>query len=100
MNVKPSVGPGRAMRYNGFLAADINGGAAPGYSSGQAQAAIERIAARDAAATASSYEWTDLTYQEILAGNTAILVFPLACCWCSWCWPRSTKAWRCRWRSS
>ena len=33
------------MRYNGFLTADLNGGAAPGYSTGQAQAAVERIAA-------------------------------------------------------
>ena len=40
-----TAGPDRAMRYNGFLAADINGGAAPGFSSGEAQAAAERIAA-------------------------------------------------------
>ena len=44
-DVKQVAGPERAMRYNGFLTADINGGAAPGYSSGQAQAAVERIAA-------------------------------------------------------
>ena len=44
MKVKPSFGPERALRYNGYLSADINGGAAPGFSSGQAQAAIERIA--------------------------------------------------------
>ncbi len=81
------------MRYNGYPAADINGGPAPGFSSGQAQAAIERIAARDAAATASSFEWTDLTYQQILAGNTARLRVPaVRSCWCSWCWPRSTRA--------
>ena len=45
MKVTPTFGPERAMRYNGFLSADINGGAAPGYSSGQAQDAIKRIAA-------------------------------------------------------
>jgi len=45
MKIEPSFGPERAMRYNGFLAADINGGAAPGFSSGQAQAAVERLAA-------------------------------------------------------
>ena len=43
--VQPAAGPERAMRYNGFLAADVNGRAAPGYSSGQAQDAIARIAA-------------------------------------------------------
>lgn len=42
---KPSAGPERAMRYNGFLCSDINGGAAFGYSSGHAQAAIARVAA-------------------------------------------------------
>ena len=65
------------MRYNGFLAADINGGAAPGYSSGEAQAAAARIAA-ETLPQGIAYEWTDLTYQEILAGNSALWVFPLA----------------------
>ncbi|MBP6898352.1 MAG: multidrug efflux RND transporter permease subunit [Pseudacidovorax sp.] len=77
MKVDASFGPERAMRYNGYLTADVNGGAAPGYSSGQAQAAIARIAAETLPA-GIDFEWTDLTYQEILAGNSAILVFPLA----------------------
>jgi len=77
MKVQNSVGPERAMRYNGFLSADINGGPAPGFSSGQAQAAIKRIAA-ETLPKGISYEWTELTYQEILAGNSAIWVFPLA----------------------
>jgi len=77
LDIKPSFGPERAMRYNGFLSADINGGPAPGYSSGQAQDAIERIAA-ETLPPGISYEWTELTYQEILAGNSAVWVFPLA----------------------
>jgi multidrug efflux pump len=77
MKVKPSFGPERAMRYNGFLAADINGGPAPGFSSGQAQDAIERIAA-ETLPPGIGYEWTDLTYQEILAGDSTLLVFPIA----------------------
>src|SRR5712691_2028388 len=77
MNVKPSAGPERAMRYNGFLAADINGRAAPGYSSGQAQDAVARIAAQTLP-PGISFEWTELTYQEILAGNSAVWVFPLS----------------------
>ncbi|MFG6412482.1 efflux RND transporter permease subunit [Roseateles sp. DC23W] len=77
MKVKPSFGPERAMRYNGFLAADINGGAAPGFSSGQAQAVVERIAA-ETLQPGIGYEWTDLTYQEKIAGNSAAWVFPLA----------------------
>eukprot|EP01037_Dinobryon_pediforme_P004634 gene4634-4679_t len=77
MKMEPSFGPERAMRYNGYLAADVNGGSAPGYSSGQAQAAIERIA-KETLPQGITFEWTELTYQEILAGNSAVLVFPLA----------------------
>jgi multidrug efflux pump len=77
LKIQPSFGPERAMRYNGFLTADINGGPAPGYSSGQAQDAIERIAA-ETLPPGIGYEWTELTYQEILAGNSAAWVFPLA----------------------
>jgi multidrug efflux pump len=77
MKVKPSFGPERAMRYNGYLAADINGGPAPGFSSGQAQDAVKRIAA-ETLPKGISFEWTELTYQEILAGNSAVWVFPLA----------------------
>jgi multidrug efflux pump len=77
LKIKESAGPERAMRYNGFLTADLNGGAAPGYSTGQAQAAVERIAA-DTFPKGISFEWTDLTYQEIIAGNSSLVVFPVA----------------------
>src|SRR5690606_26792262 len=77
LRVKASSGPERAMRYNGFLTADVNGGAAPGYSTGEAQAAVAKIAA-ETLPKGFDFEWTDLTYQEILAGNSAIWVFPLA----------------------
>jgi multidrug efflux pump len=77
MKVTPTFGPERAMRYNGFLTADVNGGPAPGYSSGQAQDAVARIAA-ETLPPGIGYEWTDLTYQEKLAGNSAVWVFPLA----------------------
>ena len=77
MKVQNAVGPERVMRYNGFLSADINGGPAPGFSSGQAQDAVRRIAA-ETLPPGISYEWTELTYQEILAGNSGLWVFPLA----------------------
>jgi multidrug efflux pump len=76
LHVEQSFGPDRAIRYNAFPSADLNGAAAPGFSSGQAQAAIERIA-KETLPRGITFEWTDLTYQEILAGNTAVLVFPL-----------------------
>jgi len=76
LEVKESFGPDRAMRYNAFPAADINGAAAPGVSSGAAQDAIARIIA-ETVPRGIQFEWTDLVYQEILAGNTALLIFPL-----------------------
>src|SRR5690606_25239642 len=76
LKVDATTGPERTTRYNGFLAADINGGPAPGFSSGQAQAAVEKIAA-ETLPPGIDFEWTDLTYQQILAGNSSIVVFPL-----------------------
>ncbi|RJG11719.1 efflux RND transporter permease subunit [Massilia cavernae] len=76
MTLKDSYGPDRVQRYNAYVSADINGGPAPGVSSGQAQAALEKIAA-EALPKGVSFEWTELTYQEILSGNTMVLVFPL-----------------------
>ncbi|WP_441822121.1 efflux RND transporter permease subunit, partial [Lysobacter sp. TAB13] len=65
------------MHYNGYPSVDITGGPARGYSSGQATAAIERIA-RETLPAGMTFEWTDLTFQEKQAGNTAMIVFPLA----------------------
>jgi len=76
MRVKDTYGPDRVTRYNGYVSAEMNGGAAPGVSSGQAQAAMERIA-KEVLPKGVSYEWTELTYQDVLSGNTMIYVFPL-----------------------
>src|SRR5258708_25855410 len=63
-------------RYNGYRSADINGGPAPGFSSGEAQAAISSILDRTLAKGMTS-EWNDLAYQQTVAGNTAVYIFPL-----------------------
>src|SRR5471032_1670471 len=76
IKVSDTSGPDRVMHYNGFITAEINGAAAPGYSSGQAQAAVEKLL-KEELPNGMTYEWTDLTYQQILSGNTALLVFPL-----------------------
>jgi multidrug efflux pump len=76
VHVSETTGPDTAMRYNGFRAADLNGGPAPGYSTGQAQAAMTKIL-DETLPQGMHYEWTDLTYQQILSGDTALLVFPL-----------------------
>jgi hydrophobe/amphiphile efflux-1 (HAE1) family protein len=76
LTVRESFGPDRVLRYNAYPAADITGGGAPGVSSGQAIAIMERLA-KETLPNGIGYEWTELTYQQILAGNTALLVFPL-----------------------
>jgi hydrophobe/amphiphile efflux-1 (HAE1) family protein len=76
INVKQSYGPDQVMHYNAYPSADINGGPAPGVSSGQAVQTMERLA-QETLPNGIGYEWTELTYQQILAGNTALLVFPL-----------------------
>lgn len=76
ITVNQVAGPDRVMRYNGFTTAEINGGPASGFSSGEAQAAMERILA-ETLPHGMSYEWTELTYQQILAGHSGLLVYPL-----------------------
>jgi len=77
VKVKQTFGPEMVVRYNGFTAADINGGPAPGYSSDQAEKAAERVAAATLP-RGVRFEWTDLTYQKILAGNAGVWVFPIS----------------------
>jgi hydrophobe/amphiphile efflux-1 (HAE1) family protein/NodT family efflux transporter outer membrane factor (OMF) lipoprotein len=76
VKVTESHGPDRVMRYNGYPAAEINGAPAPGYSSGQAEAAMSKLAEENLP-RGMAYEWTELTYQRILAGDAAIYVYPL-----------------------
>ncbi|MBI3875726.1 MAG: multidrug efflux RND transporter permease subunit [Verrucomicrobia bacterium] len=76
VKVKESYGPDRAMRYNGYPAAEINGAPALGFSSGQAEALMAKIAGENLP-KGFAFEWTELTYQRILAGNTAVFVYPL-----------------------
>jgi multidrug efflux pump len=76
VDVTHTSGPDMVTRYNNYPAADLNSGPGPGYSSGQAEAAMIEIL--DASLPSGmAYEWTDLTYQQILAGDTAIYMFPL-----------------------
>jgi multidrug efflux pump len=76
MRVKDSYGPDRVQRYNAYVAAEINGGAAPGVSSGEAQAEMTKIL-NEVLPKGIGYEWTELVYQDILSGNTMMYVFPI-----------------------
>ena len=77
VSVHETYGPDRVMRYNGYTAADVNGAAAPGYSSGQAEALMEKLAAENLP-KGMVLDWTELTFQKIVAGNTGVLVFPIS----------------------
>ncbi|MFC6301871.1 multidrug efflux RND transporter permease subunit [Pseudomonas sp. CCM 7893] len=76
VSVTPSSGPDRVTHYNGYPSVDISGGAMAGVSSGQAVAAMERLA-NEVLPEGTSFEWTDLTYQQKLAGDSALFIFPL-----------------------
>jgi HAE1 family hydrophobic/amphiphilic exporter-1 len=70
------TGPYRVPRYNLFPAAEVQGATVPGFSTGQAIAAMEKLAA--SLPTGFSYEWTEIALQEKAAGNTAVIAFSLA----------------------
>jgi len=76
VTIRDSYGPDRVQHYNAYPSAEINGGGAPGISSGEAEAIMAKIA-NDSLPRGLKFEWTDLTYQKILAGNTARLIYPL-----------------------
>ena len=76
LTIDQTFGPDIVQRYNAYRSADINGGAAPGYSSGQAQAAMAKILA-ETLPRGMTFEWTDLAYQQLVSGNTSLYVFPL-----------------------
>ena len=77
VNIRHTTGPYRVLRYNLFPAAEIQGDAAPGHSSGEALAEMQRLA-RANLPPGYTYEWTELAYQELIAGNTGILIFGAA----------------------
>ena len=67
----------RVPRYNLFAAGAVQGGTAPGFSTGEALAAMEEVLDANLP-QGFSYEWTELALQEKLAGNTAIYAFAAA----------------------
>jgi HAE1 family hydrophobic/amphiphilic exporter-1 len=76
VNIRHIQGPDRMVRYNMYPAAEIQGSPAPGISSGQGLAIMEKLAAANLPA-GFNYEWTEIALQEKLSGNVGILIFPL-----------------------
>src|SRR5882724_6631863 len=70
-------GPEYTNRFNVYRAAQVIGAAAPGYSSGQAMAALEEVA-KQTLPPEIGYDWADLSYQERKASGTTTTVFGLS----------------------
>jgi hydrophobe/amphiphile efflux-1 (HAE1) family protein len=77
LNVRDTTGPVMVMRYNMYPATALSGNMAPGTSSGEAVALMEKIA-EEQLPRSMAYDWTELTYMQQQAGSTAMYVFALA----------------------
>ena len=76
LSAREIVGPDKVMHYNLFPSADISGTTLPGVSSGQAIQIMDKIC-RETLPPQFGFEWTELSLQQILAGNSAVYIFPL-----------------------
>jgi multidrug efflux pump subunit AcrB len=76
VKLEQTFGPDFVERFNAYRSADITGGAAPGHSSGEAQAAIAQIL-QETLPAGMTFEWTELAYQQQTASGTALFIFPL-----------------------
>jgi multidrug efflux pump len=76
MHIRESSGPLMIVRYNMYSSAAINGASGPGFSSGQTTKAVDALAKAELPAS-MAHEWTELTFLQILEGNTAVFIFPL-----------------------
>ncbi|WP_297440431.1 efflux RND transporter permease subunit [Sulfurimonas sp.] len=73
ISIKEITGPQNLTHYNLYRSIQINGAAAPGYSSGDAMQAMQEIA-KEVLPTTYGYEWSGMSYQEKLAGNAQIYI--------------------------
>src|SRR5271165_31865 len=76
LSAREIVGPDKVMHYNLYPSADISGTTLPGVSSGQAIQIMDQIC-RETLPPQFGFEWTELSLQQILAGNSAVYIFPL-----------------------
>src|SRR5947207_8520226 len=77
VTTRRTSGPEYTNRFNLYRAAQVIGGAAPGYSSGQAMAALEEVA-KEVLPPEMGYDWADLSYQEKQASGGAAIAFALS----------------------
>ena len=74
ITVREEIGPQNIPHYNLYRSIQINGAAAPGYSSGQAMEAMEEIVQR-VLPSSYGYDWSGMSFQEKLAGNAQSVIF-------------------------
>jgi hydrophobe/amphiphile efflux-1 (HAE1) family protein len=77
VDIKDTTGPSLVQRYNMYVSVPIQGSAAPGVSTGSALDAMEQVAAK-VLPPGTSFDWTELSYQERNTGNTASYIFILS----------------------
>jgi hydrophobe/amphiphile efflux-1 (HAE1) family protein len=77
LSVRSVSGPASVMRYNMYSATAVIGNTSPGTSSGDAIALMEKIASEESPRS-MAFDWTEMTYLQLQAGNTAMYVFALA----------------------
>jgi hydrophobe/amphiphile efflux-1 (HAE1) family protein len=76
VNFRDVSGPDRVARYNLYTTAELQGDTTPGTSSATAINTMKRLA-DEVLPSGFSYEWTDLSYQQVTGGNTGLYVFPI-----------------------
>jgi multidrug efflux pump len=77
VNITELTGPDRVVRYNTYPAIEINGSATPGTSSGEVIEVMQKLMT-ETLPPGVGYEWTELTYLQIIAGNTTLQVFAIS----------------------
>jgi len=77
VDISEITGPDRVVRYNTYPAIEINGSATPGTSSGEVIQVMEKLMA-ETLPPGVGFEWTELTYLQIIAGNTTLQIFAIS----------------------
>lgn len=77
VDIQDTSGPSLVQRYNMYVSVPLQGNAAPGYSTGSALDKMEEVA-KSILPAGTTFEWTELAFQERNTGNTAIYIFVLS----------------------
>jgi HAE1 family hydrophobic/amphiphilic exporter-1 len=77
VDIRDTSGPSLVQRYNMYVSVPVQGAAAPGYSTGDALDQMEKVTS-SLLPPGTTFEWTELAYQERHTGNTAIFIFALS----------------------